>query len=225
MLTAKLDLLAYSIEPGSQGIWVYDHKSAISEPSDRGLDFYDQPTGYCYIVYRWLGIPPRGVCYNYLIKRAPHEPFVLKNKKLSTRRDQLTTAEMYLDELDARGLILKDGSIRHDRPTPQSVTYEECYESLLARGWSPFFKRHYTQRSLAELQHFEERLFYEYQDMVDVYEGESESYPSFGLPHMPWCNWCRVAPICKAMEDNSDVEGIIESQFMEAPDRKAIRHW
>jgi len=225
MLTAKLDLLVNVIEEGLKGLWVYDHKSAAGEPSDRGLDFFDQPTGYCYIIWRWLGIAPRGVCYNYLIKRAPHAPFVLKNGKLSTRRDQLTTADWYMDELDNHGLLLKDGSIRHDRPTAQSVTYEEAYEALVQRGWSPFFKRHYTQRSLAELQHFEERLYHEYQDMLDVYEGVSEAYPSFGLPHMPWCNWCAVNKICRAMEENSDVEGIIDSEYMEGPDRKAVRHW
>jgi hypothetical protein len=225
MLTAKIDLLVNVIEEGLKGLWVYDHKSTMSEPNDRGLDFFDQPTGYCYIVWRWLGIPPRGVCYNYLVKRVPHEPFILKNKKLSTRRDQLTTAEMYHDELEKHGLILKDGSIRHDRPTPQSVTYEEAYEALLSRGFDPFFKRHYTQRSVTELRNFEERLHAEYQDMLDVYEGVAEAYPSFGFPHMPWCNWCSVAPICQAMNDGSDVDGIIEQRFMEKPDRKAVRHW
>lgn len=225
MLTAKLDLLVNVIEAGLKGLWVYDHKSTAGEPSDRGLDFFDQPTGYCYIVYRWLGILPRGVCYNYLIKRVPHAPFVLKNGKLSTRRDQLTTAEWYYDELESHGLILKDGSIRHDRPTAQSMTYQEAYDALVQRGWSPFFKRHYTQRSHAELMNFEERLYHEYQDMLDVYEGVSEAYPSFGLPHMPWCNWCPVNSICHAIEDNSDVDGIIDSQYMEAPDRKAVRHW
>ena len=71
----------------------------------------------------------------------------------------------------------------------------------------------------------EERLYYEYQDMLDVFRGDSEAYPSFGLPHTPWCSWCPVSPICAAMNDDSDVEGIIEQRFMDAPDRKAIRHW
>lgn len=224
-LTAKIDLLTNVIEEGLKGLWIYDHKSAEREPADRGLDFFDQPTGYCYIVWRWLGIAPRGVCYNYLMKRAPHEPFVLKNGKLSTRRDQLTTAEWYREELESRGLVLKGGKIRHDRPTPQSATYEDAYEALLSRGWDPFFKRHYTQRSIHELQSFERRLYYEYMDMLDVYEEVNEAYPNFGPPHMPWCNWCSVAPICQAIEDESDVDGIIESRFMERPDRKAIRHW
>lgn len=225
MLTAKIDLLVNVITEGRKGLWVYDHKSSGSAPADRGLDFFDQPTGYCYVVWRWLGIAPRGVCYNYLVTRAPHEPFVLKSGKLSTRRDQLTTAEWYREELEDRGLILKGGKIRHDRPTPQSMTYEEAYEALLSRGWDPFFQRHYTQRNIFELQSFEKRLYEEYMDMLDVYEEVSEAYPNFGQPHMPWCNWCSVAPICQAMEDGSDVDGIIESRYMNKPDRKAIRHW
>jgi hypothetical protein len=105
------------------------------------------------------------------------------------------------------------------------MTYEEAYEALLSRGWDPFFQRHYTQRNIFELQSFEKRLYEEYMDMLDVYEEVSEAYPNFGQPHMPWCNWCSVAPICQAMEDGSDVDGIIESRYMNKPDRKAIRHW
>jgi hypothetical protein len=225
VLSAKIDVLAHSILEGQKGLWVYDHKTATSSPPDRALDFFDQPTGYCYIVWRWLGIAPRGVCYNYIMKRAPHEPFELKSGKLSTRRDQLTTADWYREELIARGLMLKNGTIRHDRPTAQSVTYEEAYEALLSRGWDPFFKRHYTQRSIFELQSFEKRLYYEYMDMLDVYEGVNEAYPNFGPPHSPWCTWCSVAPICQAIEDGSDVDAIIDSRFMDKPDRKAIRHW
>ena len=217
VLSAKIDLLVHSIAEGRKGLWVIDHKTTGSTPADRGLDFFDQPTGYCYIVWRWLGILPRGVIYNYLIKKEVKPPKINKGNKLSTDKRQLTTAAMYRAELEERGLMTK-GKIANKE-------MRETYEAFLQRGWSPWFQRHYAMRNVFELQSFEERLADEYQDMLDVYEEVHPALPHFGLPHLPWCNYCSVAPICQAIEDGSDADQIIDSRYMQAPDRKAIRHW
>lgn len=217
IMSCRLDLLVLRTDPGMKGLWIYDHKSTSSMPNDKSLDFNDQITSYCYAVWRWLGIVPRGVCMNYLIKHAPKEPRILKKGDLSTAKDQLTTADRYREELIERGLMLKDGTIKDEK-------YKLAYEALLSRGWDPFFQRHYAGRNKQELVAFEERLYDEYSDMVKAYNGNLALYPNFSPPHTPWCTWCRVAPICQALEDGSDVEGIIESRYTEAPDRKADLH-
>ena len=212
VLSARIDLLVLRTDPGFKGLWIYDHKSEGSQPSDRGLDFDDQATTYCYAVYRWLGIIPRGICFNYLMKRAPKEPRELKNGDLSTAKDQLTTADKYRKELLDRGLMLKDGRIKDHK-------HQEAYEALLSHGWDRFFVRHYVNRNAHELMSFEERLFEEWQDMQDCWTGDASLYPS---PSRYWCPNCSVAPICQAIEDGSDWEAIIDNRYMDKPDRKAI---
>lgn len=211
MLSARIDLLVHRIDPGMKGLWIYDHKTTTGSPSDRGLDFDDQVTAYCYTVWRWLGIIPRGVCFNYLVKQAPKDPRVLKSGKLSTAKTQLTRADWYRDELRDRGLMLKDGTIKDEN-------YADAYEALLSRGWDPFFKRHYVTRNKQELLAFEERLYDEYWDMYDSQMGEKMIRPNFDRM---WCPSCRVASICQAIEDGSDVDGIIDSRYEDAGDRKA----
>lgn len=212
VLSARIDLLVHRIDDGMKGLWIYDHKSTGSQPNDRGLDFDDQITGYCYSVWRWLGIVPRGVCLNYLIRNAPKEPRILKSGELSTAKNQLTTAPKYRKALRELGLMLKDGTIEDEG-------YLEAYEALLSRGWNPFFQRHYAARNRQELMSFEERLVDEYEDMYDGYMGDISLYPNLDRR---WCPRCAVGPICQAIEDGSDVQGIIETRYEEGPDRKAI---
>lgn len=212
MMSARIDLIVHRIDPGMKGIWIYDHKTTAYAPNDRGMDFDDQVTAYCYAVWRWLGIVPRGVVFNFLVKQAPKDPRSLKSGDLSSAKSQLTTPQKYRRALRDRGLMLKDGTIKDKK-------YEEAYEALLSRGWSPFFVRHEVTRNRSELKHFEERLADEWEEMHDCYMGDMPLLPNLSR----WtCPRCRVAPICQAIEDGSDVEGIIESRYMDAGDRKAV---
>lgn len=212
-LTTRIDLLVLRRPEGVRGLWVYDHKTSSSQPSDKGLDFDDQVTAMCYIVWRWLGIVPRGVAFNYLIKHAPKEPRILKSGKLSTAKDQLTTADKYRGELIERGLMLRDGTIQDEK-------YRDAYQALLSYDWDRFFTRDYVQRNIYELLNFEERLFDEWQDMADARDGELITYPNFSRM---WCPRCEMGPLCLAMEDGSDVEAIRDTRYMQAPDRKATK--
>lgn len=210
-LTARIDLLVERPKPRS-GLWVVDHKTAAQAPNDRGIDFDDQITGYCYVVWRLTGIVPRGVVFNVLVKQVPKEPrYVEEGSKLSTAKDQLTLPHLYKAELKKCGLIDKKGRI-------DSEKHAACYAALLERGWDPFFRRFEVKRNLHELESFERRLFEEYGDMAEAWENEAKQYPNPSTWHCPGCS---VAPICQAMEDGSDFQDIIEHRFIEADDRKA----
>lgn len=211
MLSMRLDLIVWRRQTGFKGFWVKDHKTTGSSPSDRGVEMDDQVTGYDYGFWRLTGIVPRGTIFNYLIKQLPKEPRIVSTG-LSTAKDQVTLPDMYREAMAERGLIDSKGNIT-------SKKHGECYESLLALGWSRHFKRIETQRNEHELKMFEMRLVHEYADMLDVYSAPDE----LAYPHLSQynCPGCPVMSICKAIEDGSDYNFLIENVFQQAKDRKA----
>lgn len=210
MLSMRLDLIVWRRQTGLKGFWVTDHKSTGSSPSDRGVEMDDQVTGYDYGFWRLTGVIPRGTIFNYLIKQLPKEPRV-GQRGLSYAKDQVTLPEMY------REALIEHGLMEGNRIT--SKNHEECYQSLLALGWSRHFKRIETPRNEHELKMFEMRLVHEYSDMLDVYENPGD----LAYPHLSQynCPGCPVMRICKAIEDGSDYDFLIENVFQQAKDRKA----
>jgi hypothetical protein len=219
-LTGRIDVLTERLTP-KLGLWVVDHKSAATAPSDKGLDWDDQVTGYCYIVWRWLGIVPRGVIFNYLIKNAPSEPRLVKGKKkgeglvLSTAKDQQTTPDLYREALKEHGLM-SGGRITSEK-------HADCLAALLARGDEPFYRRYEVTRNMEQLLSFERRLVAEHRDMTLARFGREEDELLYPNPHRMLCPRCSVSSICLALEDGSDVEDIIDSQYVTGPDRKAMK--
>lgn len=209
-LTARLDMLVHRPRPFT-GLWVWDHKTARQQPSNRGLDFDEQTTGYCYVVWRLTGTAPRGAIFNYLIKNVPQEPRRLKNGELSSAKDQRTTPDQY------REALIEDGLYKQGKVT--SAKHAECLAALLSKGWDPYFQRFEPRRNLFELESFESRLVYQYQDMTDTFENEEKRYPNLSTW---WCPTCSVAPICQAIEEGSDHEDVIEHRFQQSEDRKAV---
>lgn len=208
-LTARIDLLAQRKTP-KKGLWVVDHKTASKPWDPKWIEFDDQATGYCYVVWRLLAKVPRGVVFNVLIKDQPKEPRVGKKGDLSYAKDQRTTPDMYREALREHGL-LKRGKITSEK-------HADCMASLLAHGWDRFFFRYETTRNEHQLMSFEERLFFEYMDMEEALENHELLYPN---PDTYKCRGCAVGPICLAMEDGSDYQDIIDNQYVLGEDRKA----
>jgi hypothetical protein len=211
-LTGRLDLLTERKTP-KKGLWIVDHKTDGGRTyTDDGLDYDDQITAYCYVVWRWLGVIPRGVVLNILVKQGPKPPRVVSNgEKLSYAKDQLTTPDAYLDA------CLEFGHMQRSGGSILSENHEACYEALKARGWDPFYRRFEAMRSETELINFEARLYQEYMDMGMALT-EGDLYPNFS----PWnCPRCPVKRLCRAMEDGSDAEGTREQEYRVERDRKA----
>lgn len=212
-MSAKLDLIIYVRKSGLKGFWVKDHKSSGGAPSERGIDMDDQVTGYDYTFWRHTGIVPRGTTFNYLIKQLPKEPrLVGEGTKLSSAKDQLTTADLYRQAMIDFGHMTESGVITSEK-------HGECYKALLAHGWGRFFKRMSVQRNMHELMMFERRLVTEHQHMHEAYlDPDALAYPHLSQYN---CPGCPVMSICQAIEDGSDYEFVIENGFQQAPDRKA----
>jgi len=206
-LTARLDVILFRKEMGLRGFWIMDHKTTASAPSDRGIDFEDQITGYCYVFWRLTGIIPRGVIFNYLVKQLPKAPRIVnEGRKLSTAKDQLTLPEWYKEAMEEYNVT-------------DSPAHQECLRAITAHGWDRFFVRFEVQRNEHELIRFEERLIEEYSDMLDAYEDPARrAYPNQSTRH---CPNCQVNRICQAIEDGSDYQYVIATGYQQAKDRKA----
>lgn len=214
-LSGRIDLLSERKTP-KRGLWIIDHKTASQAPDVTGVDYDDQITGYCYIMWRRTGIIPRGIVLNVLIKRAPKEPRVVrKGTKLSTAKDQLTTAEKYEEACTEFGYVDSDGTVH-------SEEHAACLRALKATGFDSFFRRLEVTRNMNQLLKFEERLFVEYHDMEDASASTDLQYPNQVTSPFGMCQGCRVNKICLAMEDGSDWQSVIDTHFRRDEDRKAI---
>lgn len=209
-LSVRIDLLTERKTP-KKGIWVIDHKTASKAPQDRVLDVDDQATAYDYAVWRWLGVMPRGVLFNHLLKKAPKEPRELKNGTLSTAKDQLTTPDMYRAAMLEHGIMDQRGNIDSD-------AHEECLNALLAHGWDRFNMRFEPTRNEAELMAYEQRLYETWLDLRVALDDERRRYPN---PSQWNCGGCAMLRVCRAMDDGSDAEHIIETEYRVKEDRKA----
>lgn len=200
VLSGKIDLVVER----SDGIWIVDHKTAASAYDARALDVDDQLTGYCYIYWRLTGEVPRGAIYNSLIKDPPKPPRVLKSGELSKDVAQRTTYDLYVQ-------AIKDNKL-------DSSNYTEILAYLKEKKWNQFFLRDGLQKNLEELQSFEKRLFYEYQDMSEAIEYPEHAYPN---PTQRTCQGCSMIPLCQAMEEQNP-EFVREHMFEEVPPRTQI---
>lgn len=194
LLSGKIDMVVEC----EDGVWIVDHKTLSSIPSDSALDIDDQITAYCYIYWRTTGVMPRGGMYNVLIKDPPKPPRQLKNGSLSKDKSQRTTYDLYIREIDNLGL------------TGDLPEYEEILSYLEEKGWSQFYVRLKSERNMEQLANFEKHLFHEYADMDEALEFQDQLYPN---PSQYTCPRCPYLPICKAMEEGSDPEYVISHGY------------
>ncbi len=175
---------------------VADHKTAEREASPSQLDMDDQLTAEVYAVWRARGEFPESATYNVLRKRVPAPPKVLKNKRLSQDKDQLTTFELYRQAIDDAGQEPND--------------YAEMLQHLLTRE-DPFFQREVTFRTPGQMATFERNLYREWVDMRDVARHPEKAYPN---PSVFNCPRCPLKPVCQAMMDDGDAGAVIQQTLV-----------
>ena len=201
LLSGRIDLVVER----KDGIWIWDHKTTASAYDARALDIDDQGTGYCYIYWRMTGDIPRGFVHNGLIKEPPIPPRMLQSGALSKDKAQRTTYDLYLK-------AIKDYNL-------EESDYEDVLSYLQEKGWSQFFVRDAVVMNEEQLLSFEKRLFYEYEDMVQVIEDSARAYPN---PSQRICPGCSILPLCQTMEEQGDVEFLKGTMYAEMPVRAEI---
>lgn len=200
-LSARMDLVAKS-SGSAVGTGVADFKTVGSKMGmfqGESLDIDEQLTGYGYVFWRVYGEIPSWVAHENLFKKAPKSPKVNKDGSLSVNKSQATTYKLYTSEMTERGISLDDPH------------YADMLKVLQERGIDDYFVREVTQRNLAQLKNYEERLFYTYQDMRDAADDPRLAYPSPGAMRCPRCPYIKV---CHAMEDGGDAAEMIKGNFV-----------
>jgi PD-(D/E)XK nuclease superfamily len=208
-LSVQLDLV---MERPDGRIAVVDHKTAAGKPNSGQLDLDDQLTAYCWAYLRHTGEMPREEVYNVLLKKAAHEPAVLKARptkadpdpapKLSRDRAALTTAALYRSAIDRLGLDPND--------------YAE-HLLWLAEGGPEFYYRESVFRTRGQMASFERNLYHEFQDMRRVAARPELAYPN---PSRHECPSCPVRDVCQSMMEGGDAAGLIRSEYVVLPPRR-----
>lgn len=206
-LTARFDFLG--AHKGRQRLIIVDHKSSSGSPSSgRDLDLDDQLTGYAYVYWRLTGELPEQIIYNVLIKATPKPPEILQSGLPSTAKGQATTYGVFLQtltELQAAGKNV------------DMAKYAEVLNKLQHEGWSRYFSREGVTRNLAQIEMFEQHVYDEYRDMVEVIKDPRKAYPN---PDPMRCMRCPFIIPCMAMEDGSDAESILKARFRYNPEER-----
>jgi hypothetical protein len=152
--------------------------------------------------YQWaleqqLGIPIAGSVYNELYKGMPQPPAMNKVQRqgrwFSVNKMQDTSYALYLQTL-----------LEYNEPIE---LYKDILEHLRVSG-KQWFRRTQIHRSPNEMRELGERITMEAQDMIDP---NIKLYPN---PSRFSCKWCPFRTPCIMMNDGSDVEWILNEQYV-----------
>lgn len=87
-------------------VWVCDHKTTKTVPTDT-FRYFDSQTNLYFYVAQKLGYNPMGVVFNYLRTKAPTQPKILKNGTVS-KADIDTDFQTYMNTVRVAGLNPED---------------------------------------------------------------------------------------------------------------------
>ncbi len=191
-------------------LWVLEHKTYSVETGSDFLLLDEQTQSYQWAVQELIRtgklLTPdeivKGVIYNGLAKKAPAIPVQLKNGALSRDRSKATTGGIFRAEIERLGLKEED--------------YADHLEYLDSVGVKQFFKREKITRSALELRNFEQRRFWEYQDMAN------ENLRIYPNPN--WnCGWmCDYLRLCIQQNVGGDTEQTIELLYQQRKRRGEV---
>lgn len=175
--------------------WVWDDKTAARYVDIEYLELDEQ----C-LAYIWAGIqsgfPIVGMIYNEVYKGYPQPPQENKTRRqgrsFSVNKQQDTSYEAYVN-----ALIAADEDL-------------ELYEDFLVylkENPKEYFRRTWIQKSQAQLNRFESRIFMEVSEMIDP---NLNIYPS---PNRMKCKYCAYRGPCISKEEEGDFEFILEANY------------
>ena len=190
----RVDLL---IEDQRGHYWIVDHKTAAQFGGTDHLDMDEQCGSYIWALRRMLQLPIAGVIYNQLLKSVPKPPSELVNGGFSKNRQQRTTYEVYLKTLKEYGENLDP--------------YMEFLEFLKDKG-NTFFRRLQVNRTPYEITQLGHQIYKEAMEMTNPV------VPIYPNPGMFNCMGCAYRQPCMAINDGSDVNWILNEQYIKETD-------
>jgi hypothetical protein len=165
------------------GYWIIDHKTTAQFGDTEWLVLDDQVSSYAWALQKQLGLSVRGVIYNQLRKKPPHDPIELKSGGFSRNKQQDTTFEIYLRALQRAGI---------------DPRYYKEFLSFLKHNPKEFCRRTkvtFTQRQLTMI---EKRIQQEAREMSNP---NVQIYPS---PSPMNCSGCRFFQPCVVIQQGGE---------------------
>lgn len=180
--------------------WLLEHKTAARLPEYRVLALDDQGPAYVWGVSQdptFQGVRPKGVLFNFLVKKHTEEPNHLKNGELSKAKSVKVSAELY------RYYIRKYGM----DPEPYAGILD-----CLDRNES-YFRRDPLIVTDARLEHMQRNLMHVAGDMLH----DPMIYPS---QNWSWfkCKICPFSMVCTLMLNGADINPLLRANFKKRPE-------
>ena len=178
--------------------WLIEHKTAASFPKDLGALYWDlQCSAYVWATKkdpRFVDMPIQGIIYNFLRKKEPTIPRVLKDGMLSQAANIDTTYEVYMAEL-----------VRTNQP---AILYGEVLNRLRTLP-NQFFTRAKIQHQGNELAIFERNLIAVGREMTDP---RTAIYPNPGM--LGWkCSGCPFRDPCILVHTGNDPSYLLQHAY------------
>ena len=200
-----LDMLAVTGRGDSKQVWIVEHKTYTTSPSQTELDMALQPMIYYWLaskderlaMYVQAGQMP-GMLFNILIKTAPKAPRVLKSGKLSQAKNQNTTRYLYEEAITTLGLERAD--------------YEELIAAL---DPDKFNRRLYRYMDEIDLLRINDLLVRTAEEMLS----DPVILPVDSINR---CGRCRYLPLCSEMFSGGDWKSCMELDFKKREKRKEV---
>ena len=186
-LRGRIDAIAEN----SRGMWVIENKTAKSIPDD-DFRFFDIQTSIYIPVARKLGYQVTGTIYNYLKKKVPVEPEVLKRGGLSVKKSMDTTFEIYMNAIKRHNLNPND--------------YKEMLDYIETKG-NNFFKRSYVNKPEILMQSLAQDALAVSQD---IKANADKPFRNFSR----LCSSCEFNPLCQAELMGYDVDFLLKHHYM-----------
>lgn len=104
-LDLKIDVV---LQDKDKNIWLMEHKTCKNMPSESTRMSDIQTVIYKWAYFKSTGIKPKGIIWDYLRKKIPSKPKLLKNGTLSKSKNIDTTKKVYLKSIEENRLDKKD---------------------------------------------------------------------------------------------------------------------
>lgn len=191
-----------------RGIWVCDHKTAKTLPSEQDLYMDAQILLYYEACKEDKNLKvllnnrlPMGVVFNHLRSKAPKEPQILKSGGVSKAACD-TDVATYFETVKKQGLDIED--------------YKDMVEKLKV---NTFYKRtrlpvstHTTKVLMAELK----RSMSEMQELEDIYNATGSPHVFCRTMLKGRCSWdCEFFPLCTAELAGMNTQGLLDTLYEE----------
>jgi len=184
-------------------VWILEHKTTGSLPKDNAFLLMDnQALIYQYVMtQRFPDLKIKGTIYNYIRRKEPKIPEVLKKGSLSRRKDLVTTPSTIRKVLDENGLHIDD--------------YQELIDFYNVKVSQDYFRRF----TLAANKNRYEQAW---QDALPVFDAMLEKnpllYPTASTGILG-CNTCQFMSVCLVRRRGGNWKNQLKANYVRANDR------